>query len=333
MKYWPTNHNKKKYSKKLSVEYKKPTSHSEKSDNEQKSKNYNMDKENSNLFKGIIKVTKKSLKEKKTPETQSNTINNNIFDFTNFVYNNEEHLNNDKFYIIKSSKNNNSPKYNNAISPSSILESKNKIFNKSKSSLEISNLSNHVSKEQNINIKTTLFNKNSKKLSLNYNNNNTVRKKQKRGSVIGNMTHKNRNNHNFHFFFKLKEKDKIPSKTPYLDKIWNFSNNKLDSKPKTNIHTKKISEISLVKQNSYEINTNKISKTNIKYEKNEEILDKSENKLEKDKNKETIDKKQEEKIEKNETKNSDKIIFSAEKIKKNNIIFNLLNKPFFCCFK
>ena len=322
MKYWPTNHNKKKYSKKLSVEYKKPISYSEKSDNEQKSKISNMDKENLNLFKGIIKVTKKSLKEKKTPETQSNTIHNNIFDFTNFIYNNEEHLNNDKFYIIKSSKNNNSPKYNNAISPSSILESKNKIFDKSKSSLELSNISNHVSKEQNINIKTTLFNKNSKKLSLNYNNNNTVRRKQKRGSIIGNMTHKNRNNQNFQFFFKLKEKDKIPSKTPYLDKIWNFSNNKLDIKYETNIHTKKISEISLVKQNS-------------KYEKekNEDVFDKSENKLEKDKNKETIEKKQEEKTQKDESKNINKNIFSAEKVKKNNIIFNLLNKPFFCCFK
>ena len=301
MNYLSINHNKKKYSKKLSIEYKKPTSHSEKSDNEQKSKNSNMDKENLNLFKGIIKVTKKSLKEKKTPETQSNTINNNIFDFTNHIYNNEEHLNNGKFYIIKSSKNNNSQKYNNVISLSGTLKSKHKAFNKYKSSLDHMDFS----KEQNI--KKTLLNKNSNKFSLNYYTNNLLKRKQRRRSVIGNMTHKNR----FHFFFKLKEKDKIPSKTPYLDKIWNFSNNKLDSKPKTNIHTKKISEISLVKQNSYEINTNKISKTNIKYEKNEEILDKSENKLEKDKNKETIDKKQEEKIEKNETKNSDKIIFSS----------------------
>ena len=162
MKYWPTNHNKKKYSKKLSIEYKKPTSHSEKSDNEQKSKNPNMDKENLNLFKGIVKVTKKSLKEKKTPETQSNTINNNIFDFTNFVYNNEEHLNNDKFYIIKSSKNNNSQKYNNVISLSGTLKSKHKAFNKYKSSLDHMDFS----KEQNI--KKTLLNKNSNKFSLNY---------------------------------------------------------------------------------------------------------------------------------------------------------------------
>ena len=329
MKYWPKNRNKKKYCKKLSVEFKKPITHSENNDNEKKSKNSN---ETLNLFKGIVKVTKKTLKEKNTPETQSNTINNNnnIFDFTNYVYNNEEHLNNDKLNIIKSSKDNNSPTYYNAISPSSILKSKNKIFNKSKSSLEISNFSNHISNEQIM--KKTFFNKNSKKLSLNYHYNNTVRRKQKRGSVIGNMTHKNRNNHNFHFFFKLKEKDKIPSKTPYLDKIWNFSNSKFDSKPKTNIHTKNISDISLIKQNSYEINTNnKINKTNIKSEKEkkDEIFDKLEN----DKNKKTIEKKQEEKIEKNETKKSDKIILAPEKVKKSKIIFNLLNKPFFCCLK
>ena len=64
------------------------------------------------------------------------------------------------------------------------------------------------SKEQNI--KKTLLNKNSNKFSLNYNTNNLLKRKQKRRSVIGNMTHKNRNNQNFHFFFKLKEKDKIP---------------------------------------------------------------------------------------------------------------------------
>ena len=132
MDYWPTNHNKKPCRKNKSIEYKKPLSQSENNDNEQKSKNSNTDKEILNLFKGNIKVTKKSLKEKKAPEAQYNIVNNNnnIFDFTNFVYNNEEHLNNDKFYIIKSSKNNNSPKYNNAISPSVTLKSKHKAFNK-----------------------------------------------------------------------------------------------------------------------------------------------------------------------------------------------------------
>ena len=327
MNYPSINHYKKKYSKKLSIEYKKPTSHSEKSDNEQKSKNPNMDKENLNLFKGIIKVTKKSLKEKKTPETQSNTINNDIFDFTNFVYNNEEHLNNDKFYVIKSSKNNNSQKYNNVISPSGTLKSKHKAFNKYKSSLDLMDFS----KKQNI--KKTLLNKNSNKFSLNYYTNNLLKRKQRRRSVIGNMTHKNRNIHNFHFFFKLKEKDKIPSKTPYLDKIWSFSNNKLNFKPKSNIHTKYNSEISLVKQNSHEINTNKMNKTNIKYEKEKnEIFDKPNSKLKKEKKEENIGKNQGEKMEADETKKN-QIIFSEEKSRKTNIIFNVLSNPFFCCIK
>ena len=153
------------------------------------------------------------------------------------------------------------------------------------------------------------------------------------------MTHKSRNSHNFNFFFKLKEKDKIPSKTPYLDRIWSAAN-KLNFKHKTNIQTKQNPGVSLVKRNTHEFNLNKISKINIrcKKEKNEELSKKSKDKSEKDKSKDSFDKKQEEKIEENETKIIDKKnknIFSEEKIKKTNmnIIFNILNKPFFCCLK
>ena len=86
MDYSPVNHNKKIYSKHLTIEYKKPLCNSENNDNdnELKSKNSNRDKETLNLFKGIVKMTKRTLNEKQTPETQSNTINNNnnnIFDF------------------------------------------------------------------------------------------------------------------------------------------------------------------------------------------------------------------------------------------------------------
>ena len=85
MDFSPVNHhNKKVYSKHLTIEYKKPLCHSEHNDNELKSKNSNMEKETLNLFKGIVKLTKRTLNEKQTPETQSNTINNNnnnIFDF------------------------------------------------------------------------------------------------------------------------------------------------------------------------------------------------------------------------------------------------------------
>ena len=62
-----------------------------------------MEKETLNIFKGIVKLTKRTLNEKQTPETQSNAINNNnnnIFDFTNYLYNKEEHFDKDKLYII-----------------------------------------------------------------------------------------------------------------------------------------------------------------------------------------------------------------------------------------
>ena len=147
------------------------------------------------------------------------------------------------------------------------------------------------------------------------------------------MTHKNRNSRNFNFFFKLKEKDKIPSKTPYLDKIWNFSN-KSDFKPKTNIKSKENTNISLVKRNSQENKVIKISDTNIKFErdKKNELIPNQKDKLEKDNTKKFIEKKQEEKIEEDENK-KDKIIIYENKEKKTNIIFHILNKPFICCLK
>ena len=52
--------------------------------------------------------------------------------------------------------------------------------------------------------------------------------------------------------------------------------------------------------------------------------------------KETRAKNQEEKIENNETKKVDNInenILYNKKEKKTKIIFNILNKPFFCCLK
>ena len=276
MNYWPTNHNKKAYKNHLSIEYKIPICHSENNDNEQKSKNSNANKESLNLFKGIVKVTKKKLKEKDNPEIKSNILDNNndIVNFTNCLYNNEEHLDDDKSYVIKSFKNNNTIRNFNIITPTSTLKSKNKILDKSKSSLDLSELSKDISKEQNI--KKSLFNKNCKKLSLN--NNLFFKGKSKRKSVEGDMTHKSRNSHNFNFFFKLKEKDKIPSKTPYLDRIWSAAN-KLNFKHKTNIQTKQNPGVSLVKRNTQEFNLNKISKTNIRckkekmknYQKNQRI--------------------------------------------------------------
>ena len=305
MDYWSTNHNKKQNRKNLSIEYKKPIFQSENNDIEQKSKNSNINNETLNLFKGIVKVTKKSLKEKKTPETQSNTVNNNnnIFDFANSVYNNEEHLYDDKFFIIKSPKNNNPTKSDNVISLSPTLKSKNRIFDKK-----------------------SLFNKNYKQLSL-YCNNYPVKAKPRRGSMMGDMTYKNRNKDNFNYFFKLKEKDKIPSKTPYLDKIWNFSNNS-NLNPKANTKSKENTKNPLQKQNSQEIKEIKLSNTNIKNEgdKKKELIEKRKDK------KGNVEKKQGEKIEGYENIR-DKNIFSEKKERKMNIIFNILNKPFFCCLK
>ena len=164
-----------------------------------------------------------------------------------------------------------------------------------------------------------------------------AKRKPKRESIIRNMTHKNKNNQNFNFFFKLKEKEKIPSKTPYLDKIWNFSN-QLNFKPQTNTNTKKESGLSIMKQNSQEINPIKINNTNIKCEKEkkDEIIKKAIDKLEKDKNSNIADTKKGEKNGGNTDKKFDKkctIFLSEEKAKKTNIIFSILNKPFFCCLK
>ena len=305
MDYWATNNNKKQNRKNLSIEYKKPIFQSENNDIEQKSKNSNINIETLNLFKGIVKVTKKSLKEKKTPETQSNTVNNNnnIFDFADSVYNNEEHLYDDKFFIIKSPKNCNPTKSDNVISLSPTLKSKNRIFDKK-----------------------SLFNKNYKQLSL-YCNNYPVKAKHRRGSMMGDMTYKNRNKDNFNYFFKLKEKDKIPSKTPYLDKIWNFSNNS-NLNPKANTKSKENTKNPLQKQNSQEIKEIKLSNTNIKNEgdKKKELIQKRKDK------KGNVEKKQGEKIEGYENIR-DKNIFSEKKERKMNIIFNILNKPFFCCLK
>ena len=333
MEYWSTNHNKRKFNKNMSIEYKNSIFNSENNDNEQKSKNTSINKQSLNLFKGIVNITKRTLKEKKSPEAQSNIVNNdnNIFDFTNFVYNNEEHLEDDKFSLIKSPKYNNAIRNDNIISLSSTLRSKNRTFNKNKSALELLDLSKNIYKEKNL--KKSLFNKNSKRISLNYNNS-IIKTKPRRRSLIGDMTNKNRNSHNFNFFFKLKEKDKIPSKTPYLDKIWNFSN-KSNLKHKTNINTKQNSEKPLITTNSHVNKMNIINKKKANYEK-DNVVKKQKDKLVMNKVKEAPENRQEEKIESNETKKIDNInenILYNKKEQNTKIIFNILNKPFFCCLK
>ena len=68
MDYWDSKYNKSRNPKKQ-----KKRDYEIQNNDKQSS----IDKETLNLFKGIVKVTQRTLKEKKTPETQSNTINNN----------------------------------------------------------------------------------------------------------------------------------------------------------------------------------------------------------------------------------------------------------------
>ena len=119
------------------------------------------------------------------------------------------------------------------------------------------------------------------------------------------------------------------------------TNKNLNYKSKTHIHpSKKSANISLIKQNSQEINKIKISKTNNKSEKEKEkseIIQKSyDDKSEKDKDKNIIEKEQDKNKSINETiklEEEEIIPHSEKKVKKANIIFNVLNKPFFCCLK
>ena len=108
MNYRPEIQNK-EYNKKLSIDTPRSLnlnqSHSENNEEESWNKS-KIDNNTLNLFK--VKINnKRTLKEKKTPETKSNSINNcnDIFDFTNFLYNREEHLDNNPLNIIKNPKN------------------------------------------------------------------------------------------------------------------------------------------------------------------------------------------------------------------------------------
>ena len=138
---------------------------------------------------------------------------------------------------------------------------------------------------------------------------------------------------NFSFFLKLKEKEKNPSKTPYLDKKswkneYNFNN--LNETNKNIYNTENISIASSIGQN----HSQKILNYNIK--KNNKKLLNDENKENK-----TINNSKEDlggKIETNkfEYNNKENKNYSQNKKgrkSRSNIIINILNKPFFCCFK
>ena len=319
----------------------------------------NRDENTLNLFKGIVKITTKPNKSNmELPIIKYNSADNtnNIFAFTNKLFNNEEHLNSNKNFTIKIPENISpkpSPKRNGFLSIDYFPKAQ---LKKARSTRQIV----EVSKEEEENgLKKSLVKKSPRQLSTV-----SLRKKGKKND--------------YSFFQKLKVKDKNPSKTPYLDKkCWNstYSLKKYDfsGNPKINIINKKNqSNLSLVaipkdiksklgdKDNNLEKNnTDKENtfKKALTYKKEKDNKENNETDNEKAviavDNKNNINNKNEINNEiKNEINNAinnklnntdnnpvneNKIIFVNKKESKNkkpnNIIFNFLNKPFFCCFK
>ena len=278
--------------------------------------NDDIDKSTLNLFKGIVKINRiKSLNENKNQIIKTCSLQNKQ-KFSNFVdniYNNEDHLNNK----LK-------------INP-------------------INNLEYITPKNDKISLK--MFN--SIKLTSNSGANSFSKKKYIKD---GTFSHKNGNasNKNLHkfkknypFFFKPKEKYKIPSKTPYLDRKarksayeinhFNFQNNKdvIFSK----LHNKNIKQNSNKSLNEEiifikEKNNNKINEE----EKEGNVL--NSNKKFEDSNRAEINnninvnKNEATKLDfNNNTKNKQILSQKNSKGKRNtnNIIINVLTKPFFCC--
>ena len=323
MDYWDLNYNISKNPKKQ----KKKDYEIQNND-----KQSSIDKETLNLFKGIVKI---KAKDKKVTE-DNNDKKNNIFDFANDVYNDEEHLYSKNNQITGNKKSNNNSVANNNNTSGSILHFYKNRIDTSNSSIDIWNF------PKGKNTKKTAIHKSSRKLLTN------IRvKRTRRSSIIGNNTNKNKYNRDCNIFLKLKEKEKIPSKTPYLDnKLKNNTNNNKIHKDNTNIYNKTKTNYMLnpKKQKSNNIKPYILSTGNIKrFEKKEnednkkkEDKKKKEYNKEKEDNKENEEKNDEGKIEKGTNKSDEKNkqnIQNNKEIKKTNIILNILNKPFFCCFK
>ena len=306
----------------------------------------NFDKETLNLFKGIVKIKDiSSKKQNKAPIIKSNSVNNNknIFEFANFLYNNEEHLHKNEVLTVKHSENN--PSQNDILSPIKSFTHKFTTNGKLRSSKMVMNFS----KEKNnaSDIKKSLFKKNSHNFSSF-----SPKKKSLKNLLIktkfgesGHSIHKS--NKNFSFFFKLKEKEKIPSKTPYLDtKFWKSSydvtkfvtNDNNSKSPKKKISSKMpLFNCSQTPKNLLKnhLNENDIIEGNyncIKYSDKKLLLnnDNNDNNIDKE-----IEKKEAKKTENDGGVNGNKNCLQNKKkgICGNNIIINILNKPFLCCLK
>ena len=299
----------------------------------------NIDEETLNLFKGIVKITKISnSKANKKPIEKSISANNthNIFEFTKHLFNNEEHMNKDQICSVKHSENNfHQDKILSPISRTPHNFSLNRKLIKSQSSKAF--LNNSPEKNKNTNPKS-LFNKN----IINHSSS-SLKSIQRKRSLInnrpGDSPHRNRKKYSF--FFKMKEKEKNPSKTPYLDKKlfdnnskyvnknvnsnkllsgqnlfpqikFNYTNSK-DNSPKKSEFIKSSEKILLYNESQKEVKPiNIISNNNIN------VIKESEKN---DNNKE------------NNKKNNNTVQNKKQVKTSNNLIINILNKPFFCCLK
>ena len=287
------------------------------SENNDKS-NYkqNMDKEALNSFKGIVRL--KSSNKKMSPE-QKCYISNNIFNFTNYLFNEEEHLYKNQIITLKKSENA-SPHNNHINSPIESFPFGMDI-NKDKKSIS-------PEKEKYNNLTKDNLSK-----SSSINPRRIIRRSHIIKNKVGETTHKN----NYSFFFKLKKKDKFPSKTPYLDKkisnqIYNLKNNNFINANNTIINIK----------NNTNLNQNYLNTFHSNQEKNSSMINSDkksspdrDNKNHSINNMKNIEEEKETK--KFEDKHNKNNIIPAKnenvKNKMSNIVYNILNKPFFCCFK
>ena len=289
--------------------------------------NINIDKETLNLFKGIVKITLVSNKKvNKASIIKFNSVNNkNISDLTNASHNNEEHLNKN---IINTSKYSakNKP-HDNILTPKRPFRHSFSIKEKREKFLS-SKMINIFSKERDIIQKEF-----SKKNSSNNFSIFSPKGESKKNSKFGDSGKNHKLTQKYSFFYKLKEKNKIPSKTPYLDKkLWKnsynldkYDYNKDDDNNSPN--KKKIANKSLFAPNQ----SSTYNKNDIKNDLDKKLIpDKN-----KDDNNNAQNIKKEIKPVENNNDNEPKNYLLNKKHRKNicNIIVNILNKPFLCCLK
>ena len=348
MEHFPTNLKTVNNNNKLSNYSKnsKKLNHCLSENDEEQNFKTNFDKDTLNLFKGIVKITHVSHNNKyKAPIIKSNSdINKNIFSFVNGLYNNEEHLMKTRNDTLKKLETKSSQKLQ--IKTFSHKLSMDEKCDKSRSSRMIPNLS----KEKNISpVKKSLFKKSSCNdigRDIKRQASSVVGIKNKVG-VSSNINNKSPNK--YAFFFKLKEKEKNPSKTPYLDKkFWKSSynlpkyndnnNNVIINKNNLNIYLADHTQSQKNKSNNIIENGNNKEIIIDKNETNKKLLPDIANKVDNNftnKNNKINEKKENIKIDNNneDSKNKNWEQNKKEKKKSNGIIINILNKPFFCCLK